>query len=670
MSKVLAVADRRSSTSTKGVMAIVVCMAALAALAWPAGAVAYTPTDVNTAVANGVAYIDSQQQPDGHFGSSYPVAETGLAIVAYGTLDGGDFTKLSATYQAHLTSAVSYLLTQQDPTSGGFAPGSGVDNYSTGIALEALSLSTGVDPGIPAAITKGRSYLISEQNAPPAVTGNPSSPNCTGADGSGTEGYCGGWSYELGDFGGSDESNTGFALTGLALTGGVPAASAAVNVEWQRHVQQLRATNPLATANDGQGCYVPVSFCNANDTGSLLFGFGYDRLPASDPKVAAAILIAQDTLDEYELNKASVRSSIAHTAEERDGTCMIGAAGCTWAVHGDGGYHYSIWAVTKGLGQYIAGDVLLTDPTNWYDKVVDLLLSQQGGDGSWPFDPRDDGSIIGATSFAVSALSLVGATSDLSITKTDSPDPVTVGATLTYTLTVQNGGPLPATGVTVTDNLPAGVTFVSATPSQGSCSQTGGTVTCTIGNLANGASATAEIKITPQNAGTITNTAEVKGDQSDLVTSNNTATENTTVQGGGGGGGGAAQGRMTGGGTIAGTSVHHGFELHCDKTKSPNNLEVNWGKGNRFHLESLTSAACSDDPSISEGQPVAAFDTYRGTGTGTYNGKPGATAEWVMTDAGEPGRNDTLQIKVTDASGNVVLDVSGKITGNHQAHPG
>jgi hypothetical protein len=129
-----------------------------------------------------------------------------------------------------------------------------------------------------------------------------------------------------------------------------------------------------------------------------------------------------------------------------------------------------------------------------------------------------------------------------------------------------------------------------------------------------------------------------------------------------------AQGRMTGGGTIVGTRVHHGFELNCDTTKSPNNLEVNWGHGNRFHLGSLTSADCSNDPSISEGHPVAGFDTHKGSGTGTYNGTPGATAEWTMTDAGEPGRNDAFRIKITNAGNAVVLDVSGKIQGNHQAH--
>jgi hypothetical protein len=179
------------------------------------------------------------------------------------------------------------------------------------------------------------------------------------------------------------------------------------------------------------------------------------------------------------------------------------------------------------------------------------------------------------------------------------------------------------------------------------------------------ADATVEIKVTPQSAGTITNGASVSEDQTDAKPADNSTSEDTVVNPPPGG----TKGRMTGGGTIQRAGVHHGFELHCDKTKSPNNLEVNWGKGKRFHLESLTSAACSDDPSISEGKPVAGFDTYRGTGTGRYNGTPGATAEWVMTDAGEPGKNDTFQIKITDAGGNVVLDVSGKIKGNHQAHP-
>jgi hypothetical protein len=130
-------------------------------------------------------------------------------------------------------------------------------------------------------------------------------------------------------------------------------------------------------------------------------------------------------------------------------------------------------------------------------------------------------------------------------------------------------------------------------------------------------------------------------------------------------------GRMTGGGSVFasnGTRVTHGFELHCDASKGPNNLQVNWGKGNRFHLESLTSASCSDDPNIAENPPAAGFDTYKGEGTGRYNGVSGATAKWTFTDAGEPGKNDlaTTEIKVGSTT---VLSVSGNLnSGNQQAH--
>ena len=133
-----------------------------------------------------------------------------------------------------------------------------------------------------------------------------------------------------------------------------------------------------------------------------------------------------------------------------------------------------------------------------------------------------------------------------------------------------------------------------------------------------------------------------------------------------------AKGRVTGGGSVftsSGMRVTHGFELHCDAATGPNNLQVNWGKGNRFHLTSLTSAACSDDASISEEMPVAGFDTYTGKGTGNYNGVPGATAEWTFTDAGEPGVADSVTLTIKDAGATTVLTVTGTLSnGNHQAH--
>ena len=118
---------------------------------------------------------------------------------------------------------------------------------------------------------------------------------------------------------------------------------------------------------------------------------------------------------------------------------------------------------------------------------------------------------------------------DLSVAKSDSPDPVLVGGKLTYTLTVINKGPSYATGVTLTDTLAGSVRFVSSTPSQGRCSGTN-TVTCTLGNFASGDSATVAIVVTPTAAGTITNTARVTGNETDPGTGDNTAQEATTVR--------------------------------------------------------------------------------------------------------------------------------------------
>jgi uncharacterized repeat protein (TIGR01451 family) len=118
---------------------------------------------------------------------------------------------------------------------------------------------------------------------------------------------------------------------------------------------------------------------------------------------------------------------------------------------------------------------------------------------------------------------------DLVLTKSDNPDPVTRGSNLTYTIQVQNNA-APATGVVVTDTLPAQVDFVSATPSQGTpCVQSGGTVTCNLGAMAAGSTASVTIVVRPKRTGTISNTAVVASTPADTNTANNSVTESTTV---------------------------------------------------------------------------------------------------------------------------------------------
>jgi uncharacterized repeat protein (TIGR01451 family) len=89
-----------------------------------------------------------------------------------------------------------------------------------------------------------------------------------------------------------------------------------------------------------------------------------------------------------------------------------------------------------------------------------------------------------------------------------------------FFVNVHNFGPEPATNVTITDVLPAGTTFVSATTASGSCSGTT-TVVCTIPALAVGTNARIEIA-TAWNGDEITNTASVAASENDGNLGNNT----------------------------------------------------------------------------------------------------------------------------------------------------
>ena len=132
---------------------------------------------------------------------------------------------------------------------------------------------------------------------------------------------------------------------------------------------------------------------------------------------------------------------------------------------------------------------------------------------------------------SVTISTTVTAVANLSITKDDSPDPVCLGKKITYTLTVNNAGPSTANGIVVTDTLPLGSTWISATGSGWSCSHGNGIVTCTLASLNAGTTASA-ITIqayAPNQTGTISNTATVSSTVIDRIPGNNTASAATTV---------------------------------------------------------------------------------------------------------------------------------------------
>lgn len=112
---------------------------------------------------------------------------------------------------------------------------------------------------------------------------------------------------------------------------------------------------------------------------------------------------------------------------------------------------------------------------------------------------------------------------DLQITKLATPSTVQVGEQVTFTIAVLNDGPSSATGVIVTDPLPAGLEYVSSESSQGFTTFSGNTVTANLGTLEPGTSATVTIVVTAMLEGIYVNTATVRSNQTDPTPASATA---------------------------------------------------------------------------------------------------------------------------------------------------
>ncbi len=118
---------------------------------------------------------------------------------------------------------------------------------------------------------------------------------------------------------------------------------------------------------------------------------------------------------------------------------------------------------------------------------------------------------------------------DLALGNTDSHDCARRGDVLSYVITVTNKSTEDATGVTVTDTLPGGVTFVSAAPGAGSCSFLNGTVTCDLGILTGGNNVVITLKVRADEVQKVSNTATVSLNELDTNLADNTATDETRI---------------------------------------------------------------------------------------------------------------------------------------------
>ncbi len=174
--------------------------------------------------------------------------------------------------------------------------------------------------------------------------------------------------------------------------------------------------------------------------------------------------------------------------------------------------------VTANLGTLAAGATATVTITVQPNAAAVPQISDSATITSDTFDSNTNNNSPPAVT------TVVQASADLQVNIAATPNPVPAGQNVTYTITAANNGPSDATGVVVTDTIPSGVTFVSATG--GITPDDNGKLTFTIGNLA--ANASTALTVVVATSGTTptstTDAATITSSEYDPNSSNNKAT--------------------------------------------------------------------------------------------------------------------------------------------------
>ncbi len=158
-----------------------------------------------------------------------------------------------------------------------------------------------------------------------------------------------------------------------------------------------------------------------------------------------------------------------------------------------------------------------------FTNTAELTASDQADPDSAPANGNENEDDQSSVSIEVTQVA------DLALNKEANQDSFTVGDQVTFTITLTNEGPDEATGIAVTDLLPAGIIFDQANTTAGSYDETTGV--WTINSLSNGSQAVLTLVGTTTMEGTFTNTAEVTAsDQADPDSSPGNGIENEDDQ--------------------------------------------------------------------------------------------------------------------------------------------
>lgn len=277
--------------------------------------------------------------------------------------------------------------------------------------------------------------------------------------------------------------------------------------------QAVTLTGGAEPTNDGDS--------NSNSNRTVDFGFfGFDLV--LDKSVQQTILSPQETI-EYHVKIDNVGPSDAANTTFQDvlpsHVTYVSANSSRSGVS----FQHAGGVVTASLGTMQAGDVVfITILATVNDNALGTLVNTATVSA-----PKE----VNLSNNTDTVSNPVEPKIDLAITKTDSRDPVEPGSTFSYTLTVVNNGPSNATGVVVTDQLPAtGVSYQSASRTPDSVS--GKQLTFNLGNLAKGQTSviTINVRVDDNFTGQLLNHTAVVGNEPEITLANNQASEPTLVK--------------------------------------------------------------------------------------------------------------------------------------------
>lgn len=310
----------------------------------------------------------------------------------------------------------------------------------------------------------------------------------------------------------------------------------------------------LATCNDGDlDTYTVISSLRVDSADIRLIKtvVGPDPVPAGDI-LTYTLEVVNDGQAQATSNDVRLTDTFRHLINNAVGVTEAGFIDAVLAAGVATGGTCSNRSAGSNARRMSCDFVTIPFCTAGINCPVVTVRIRPGGDGGVRNNTADIVSNGTADSDHInnsdSVSSRIDPRADVTPTKTVTPDPVPSGQNLTYVVTVRNNGPSRAANVVMTDTLPLNVTFISATPSSGTCVTTPGanittiagnrTVSCNLGSINNGAQQTVTIVVRPNNAtrgmtiandvSVITSTTETDG-PANTINPNNTATVNAFV---------------------------------------------------------------------------------------------------------------------------------------------